>query len=439
MWRRFFLETAPAACRKCGLVNRPDADWADAVTVCALALAPLLFLAVKSWTNSFLVVLLILALYDIGRRSADYPPLLADVRLRWTMVALLSGFLAVLFSQILRGQLETRAFDGPSRLIAAAVVMLHLTQRRIDFTKLFQFIGPAAAIVTVASLAVGDPFQHWGGRLSNYFVDPLTLGQYSLMFGALSLFSINIVEDDRVWAIAYKVAGVVAGFGTSLVAESRSAWAALPLIAVVWLTMVPRIRRPWQIAAGVIAVAAGCILVYQLVPSAHARVGEALSDLTLYFHGGNKDTSLGLRLSMWRATWQLFLQSPLSGYGDSHLPPLAAIPATASFATPTLQEFMGVSGAHSELLQSTIRSGIFGVISTVLIFAVPAVVFLRAAVSSDRRVRAAALYGLCYIAALFSFGLATEAINLKFLATFYGLMIAQSTAQIVWANPRVPG
>jgi hypothetical protein len=45
-------------------------------------------------------------------------------------------------------------------------------------------------------LLAPDPLQQWGGRLSNYFVDPLSLGQYMLLLGVLSAFMINLVEKD---------------------------------------------------------------------------------------------------------------------------------------------------------------------------------------------------------------------------------------------------
>jgi O-antigen ligase len=87
-------------------------------------------------------------------------------------------------------------------------------------------------------------------------------------------------------------------------------------------------------------------------------------------------------------------------------------------------------------MRNAIRSGIFGLISTVLLFAVPAVIFFRACRAAVTQVRMAAAYGLCYIAAVFCFGLNTDVFSLKYLASFYGLMIAQTTAQVVWASRR---
>ena len=378
--------------------------------------------------------LALLAIYGIWRRPQAYQGLLTDARLRWTLAALLSAILAILFSQVLRGDIETPAYDGPLRLAISGPILLHLTQRRIDFTRMFQWVCPAAVFATAIVLLSGDPFARWHGRLSTYFVDPLTLGQYTLLFGSFCLFSINLRGKDSVWALAYKIAGVAVGFGISMIAESRSAWVALPVVIMLWLTMVLRIKSPLRLAAGGVALVAICLLIYEISPMVHMRVDAALADLQLYFHGGDKDTPVGLRLSLWRASWQLFLANPLDGYGDGHIPLLTSFPSIAPYATPTLQFIINHNGAHNELMQNLIRSGVFGLLSTVLLFTIPAVIFIRAGRSSNEQVRAAALFGLCYIGALFCFGLSTEVLNLKYLASFYGLMIAQTTAQVVWAS-----
>jgi O-antigen ligase len=211
---------------------------------------------------------------------------------------------------------------------------------------------------------------------------------------------------------------------------------ALPVLFAVWLVTVVRPKTPLKILGAFAGLLLVCCLLYVFVGSVHGRVDSALADLQLYFNGGTKDTSIGLRISMWRASWHLLLARPFTGYGEGALPALESIPAIAPYYTPSLQSFISNSGAHSELMRNAIRSGIFGLISTALLFAVPAVIFFRACRAAERRVRLAAAYGLCYIAAVFFFGLNTDVFSLKYLATFYGLMIAQTTSQVVWASRR---
>jgi O-antigen ligase len=168
----------------------------------------------------------------------------------------------------------------------------------------------------------------------------------------------------------------------------------------------------------------------------HIRVDSALSDYHAYFAGGPRDTSGGLRLSLLRASWHLFLSQPLYGYGDGETPPLLTIPAIRPFYTDMLQYALTHNGAHNELFQNMIRSGIFGVVATLMMFGVPLVLFWRAACSQIREASAAGAVGLCYVAGVFCFGLTTEAFALKYLVTFYALMIAALAAQIIAAESK---
>jgi O-antigen ligase len=423
-------------CRTRNLVSA-DADGNTAVAAIVAGLAPLLFLSVKGWTNALFLVLVLLALYDICRRPALYWPLWQDRRIGWLTAAFASGFIAILVSQTLRWDFHSQPYDAPLRPLGGIAVLLYLTARRVNFLKLFQWTCPLAVLICAAELLIApDPLQKWGGRLSNYFVDPLSLGQYMLLLGALSAFMINLVEKDSPLAIVLKLAAFAAGLWVSVFAESRSAWLAVPPLFVIWLFAVVRIRNTIAIASGIAALALACAVIYLALQPVHIRVDAALSDYHAYFTGGVRDTSGGLRLSLLRASWHLFLSQPLYGYGDGGTPPLLTIPAIRPFYTDKLQYALAHNGAHNELFQNMIRSGIFGVISTLMMFAVPFVLFWRAARSHVKEASAAAVVGLGYVAGVFCFGLTTEAFALKYLATFYALMVAALAAQVVSAEPK---
>ncbi len=425
----------PGYCRATGLVRSTDADWADVLALTALGAAPLFLLTVRSWTNGCLIALCLLALYDIARRPQTYRPVLADMRIRWTLAALVGGFFAILISQALRGTIEPKAYDGPLRLLIAAPVLLHLTARRIEFTRLFAWVCPLAVLATALLLAINQkPFDLWYGRWATYFVDPLTLGQYSLLLGFFSLMGIDLNGRDPAWARMLKLLGFVTGVAISIGAESRSAWLAAPALLALWVILGLGVRSRSRIALGLLAVIAICVLVYIFSFNVQHRLDDAFTDLRLYFDGSNRNTSIGMRISLWRAAWELFLASPWHGYGDANLPPLAQFPAIAPYNSEQLEFTIAHNGTHNELLQNMIRSGVFGLVSTLLILVVPFVIYVRALRSEGGAGYAAASLGLCYIVALICFSFATEVLTLKYLASFYGVMIAAATAQLVWGG-----
>jgi O-antigen ligase len=418
-------------------IVRPDADWADALAAIVIGIAPLFYLTIKSWTNGALLVLFLLSLYGAFQRPDSYRALWTDKRVLWLAIALGSAFVAILVSQILRLDIQSSAYDGPLRPLAGILILLHLTVRKVNFTRILQWTCPLSVLICALEVWLNTaPTAFWGNRWATYFVDPLTFGQYSLLLGFLSLFMINLVEKDGPVAIALKLSAFIVGLGLSIGSESRSAWVALPVLFAIWLIAIVRLRDIKFLLASFVALAVGCLLAYLLVDFVHLRVDAAISNTTSYFDGGNRDTPVGLRLSLWRAAWHLFLMQPLHGFGDSGTPPLRSIPAIASYYTPALEFMIVHNGAHSELMQNMIRSGIFGLISTALMFIVPLVVFWSAARSPIRDTRTAGFVGLGYIAAVICFSLSTEAFNLKFLASFYALMVAALAAQAIWACPR---
>lgn len=412
-----------------------EADLADVFTAIVIGFAPLFFLTVRNWTNASLLVLFLLALHGTFQRPELYRALWADKRMRWLGAALGSAFAATVLSQALRLNIQPSDYDAPSRPLAGVLILLHLTARKVNFIRIFQWTCPLSVLVCAVELWLNPaPVASWG-RWSTYFVDPLTFGQYTMLLGFLSLFMINLFERDGPAAVLLKAAGFIVGVWLSIGSESRSGWVALPVLFAIWLIAIVRIRDAKLLVAGFAALAVGCLLAFIFVPVVHMRIDAALSDYTEYFGGGDRDTSGGTRLSLARAAWHLFLMQPLHGYGDHALPPLQSIPLIKSYYTSQLEYALVHHGTHNEMLQNMLRSGIFGAISTALMFGVPLVVFWSAARSQVRDAYAAGVVGLGYIAAVFCFSLSTETFNLKYLASFYALMIAALAAQAIWTDP----
>jgi O-antigen ligase len=415
----------------------PEADRTDVLTSIVIGLAPLFVLTVRGWINIAFVLLLILAVDGLRRRPTSYRALWADRRVVWLSVALAAPFMAILLSQLIRHDFQTTYYDGPLRPLAGILLLFHLSARRIDFIRVFQWTCPLAVIFCAVAVGLNPtPTALYYGRWTTYFVNPLTFGQHALLLGFLSLFMINLVEKDSAVAVILKAAAFVVGLVLSIGSYSRSAWVAVPALIVLWLALTVRDRR--LIAAGVVAVVVAGLATYMSIESVHERIGTAVSDYVAYFSGGNRDSSGGLRLSLARAAWQLFLANPLQGYGDGRFPPLQSIDSIVPFYTAQLEYTLNHNGVHNEVLQNMIRSGIFGLVGTLLLYVVPFVIFASAARSRQTEASAAAAVGLCYITAVFVFGMNTETFNLKFLFTFYTIMVCAPAAQIIWSTPRKP-
>jgi O-antigen ligase len=411
------------------------ADRTDVLTSIVLGLAPLLALTVRGWINIAFVLLLILSLHGLYRWPKSYTALWADKRVVWLSVALAFPFVGILLSQLIRHDIQPSYYDGPLRPLGGIFLLFHLSARRIDFVRIFQWTCPLAVLACAAAVWLNPvPTAFWAGRWATYFVDPLTFGQYTLLLGFLSLFTIHLVERDPTAVVVLKLSAFLVGLTLSVGSASRSAWVAVPALIVLWFALVVRDRK--LITVGLAGAVAAAFAAYTFIDVVHFRIGAAMNDYAAYFTGSNRDSSGGLRLSLARTAWELFLMNPLQGYGDRGFPPLQSIEAIAPIFTPQLEYALHHNGVHNEFLQNMIRSGIFGLIRSLLMFIVPLVIFLSAVRARSKVTASAAVVGLGYITAVFFFGMSTETFTLKFLFTFYTVMICALSAQIIWSAPR---
>ena len=98
-------------------------------------------------------------------------------------------------------------------------------------------------------------------------------------------------------------------------------------------------------------------------------------------------------------------------------------PELTAFASEYTRYFPLSAGFHNEITTNMVRSGVWGLISSALIFLVPAWFFTSNLSSRDNEVRKLALVASGFIISAFFNAMSTEILNLKYTASFYGLMI----------------
>jgi O-antigen ligase len=130
----------------------------------------------------------------------------------------------------------------------------------------------------------------------------------------------------------------------------------------------------------------------------------------------------------------LFLESPLYGYGDpigyKHL---LDQPLVTSFAGPNALGAITL-GPHHEIFGQMLRSGIFGLVTGLLLFFAPMGIFIQQLRNNSQN--PAAQVGLAFVLGLFICSLSIEVFNLKYTSSFYALMLACLGAQALSLNQR---
>ncbi|MGB0538596.1 MAG: O-antigen ligase family protein [Alloalcanivorax venustensis] len=255
----------------------------------------------------------------------------------------------------------------------------------------------ACGIVLVRWLALGVDRVHVPG------INAIPFGNLSLVLGVLSLVWVLRRAQMPLLFGAAALAGLVA----SLLSGTRGGWVTLPVVAVVlFLCQGAEIRRLWSAwllparlltLAGVALFAA--FAVWQVLPRAVALV----EDLHGYLHQGVTRTSVGLRLDMWHAAWTLFLQKPLLGWGEgAMMPELRRLIAAGELNEQA--RYFGFQ-LHSDVLDTLARRGLLGLITLLLMYAVPLAGFVRRLKCADVDVRTFALAGTLVVLMFAGFGL----------------------------------
>ena len=167
------------------------------VVVC-LALAPLCFLSVRSWTIFFLFLLILIASWELVRPNLGPVALQKPKAVLWTIAALASSFLAVFTGELLRGHIHAGLLDGPSRPLLAILIFVYLLHKPIDFVRLLEWSAPISIIILYGLLWIHpyDFVNISSGRFGTVAVDPLTLGQYATLLGFICLFTLNLYGPE---------------------------------------------------------------------------------------------------------------------------------------------------------------------------------------------------------------------------------------------------
>jgi O-antigen ligase len=133
-----------------------------------------------------------------------------------------------------------------------------------------------------------------------------------LVFGILVLsFYFKRASSKKAGALIICLM-VVCFIDLTLVVYGRSGYAAFLLLSPIVIYNLLG-KKNLLIMTAILAI---ILTVFLLSPKVQERIGHAKDDITKY-SAGDTNTSLGLRLEMWKISAQLFLENPLIGTGSS--------------------------------------------------------------------------------------------------------------------------
>jgi len=286
----------------------------------------------------------------------------------------------------------------------------------------------------------------WDGRYARYaiyFVDPNTLGSQTFILGLLCLLMIGWGGKKTTALIVLQVLGGLLGLYVSVGSGSRGGWLTAPFILLLILFLrfgdiahagQSQKQKMWlRTIAICIFIFFVFLMGFYFSEKLSSRIISGYFEIHNWFSGANLDTSAGIRLSMWKFGFQFANESLLFGYGEEKnmMQVLQNSPLNIA-ANQVAINTMAVTGPHSDILSKLLSAGLFGLGAYLSLLFVPFSIFWKYRNAQDFNVKQAARIGLFYITGIFIAGLSNEQLSLKYLCTFYGLMIATLLAQVLY-------
>ncbi len=322
------------------------------------------------------------------------------------IVALTAPLLAMLISSVYLGVWSSSEIEKLLRFALAVPICWMLLRaprnwlQQVQWSLLFgAFAGSLMLVYIIHEPSLGrGAVSEYGGRYNAVAFADLTI-----FFGLASVLTLpwRLSPWPRLEA-GLKIAAVPICLYGVWVSQTRSSWALLLVFALVYLLT----KRQWQrrtklifVAALVVIMAAGAALSWN---SKESRWKNMVSDVSRY-EQHDRDTSVGIRIQLWKASWLMFRESPLVGVGVPNFRPELVKLQKQGIVTELVSTDYGEP--HNDMLGALAGYGLLGLLSMLALYLVPAAVFWRRSASDDPVVHVGSQIGMLFCLGYFVFSL----------------------------------
>lgn len=349
--------------------------------------------------------------------------------LSWMSVALATPLAVMLVNSAVLGIWSSSELEKLLRFalaIPVAWLLLRVPRRWLQQVQWSLLAGAYAGSVMLFVIMLSPDLgrgavSEYGGRYNAVAFADLTL-----FFGLASCLTLpgRLSRFSRLEAVL-KIFVVPLSLWAAWLSQTRSCWALLVVFGVVLLLA----NRHWSLRAKTAFVAglsafvvAGAVFAWHAKES---RFAEVRHDLTRYEHQ-DRDTSVGIRLQLWQASWLMFKEKPLTGVGAPNFRAELARLHDQGVVTKLVATKFGEP--HNDFLGALAMYGLPGLLSILALYFIPAAIFFRRLGSSDPVTRMGAKLGL-----LFTLGYATFSLTEMMFRSMRSVPIYAVTVVVLFA------
>lgn len=325
----------------------------------------------------------------------------------WAIIlALAAPVLAMLVSSIYLGIWSSSEIEKLLRFALAIPVCWVLLRaprawlQRVQWSVLFAAYASSIMLLVIMytpSLGRGAVSDYGGQYNAVGFAD------LTMFFGLASCLTLSwkLSPWPRLEA-ALKVIAVPLSIYAVWASQTRSSWVLLPVFGFVYLVTKHQWskRKKAYFIAGMVSVLVMVASVFWY--SKDSRWHGVMTDISSYAKH-ERDTSLGIRYQLWKASWLMFKQSPLVGVGVPHF--RSELVKLQKQGIVTEEVAVGYGEPHNDMLGALAGYGLLGLLSILALYLIPAAIFWRRSASNDPVVHVGSQIGMLFCLGYFVFSL----------------------------------
>lgn len=389
----------------------------------------LFFSIIITIKNSYYIAPLGLVIISLIYITINFKKIKIDKPTKYYIFSAVAYYLVALIVALINKDTIPSSFKADHFLLLSIPVLLLLARYSINL-HIITIIFPISCIIygitAIYNIFVLDIYRAFS------FIHFIPAGAIIMTMVLFCItLGLNALHQKKMLLGCFTILAAIIGLIGNILTGSRGTWLIFPVAILLLIAIYGKsLKRYIPIISSALL---SLIVIASFIPQSgiQERYKAAVSDITQYIDGTNKETSIGMRFELWKSALDGIREKPLLGWGKQGMIEKRIQQSTEDEFPSTLDEY---PHTHNQFLEQTFYRGIIGLIVLIVFIYTILSHFIRSyktTLSSEKKV--IALLGIINIMAMLSFSLSDALLRGKEYAMFFYIsnilfyaMLAQS-------------